>query len=135
MRTKGPRCLNALFSALPVTAAFVSIIFLLSNIWPQGGLRPCFCAVSLSRPLNGCSSPKPLKERKPYVPQCVKISASSAARDRKRSMTIPKTSLHKSDIEQQHRPILCQPPTGLDLRQGQGSQLRFRQPIDCRRRL
>src|ERR1700738_120766 len=39
-----------------------------------------------------------------------KISASSATRDRSRSMTIPKISLHKSNIEQQHRPILDQPP-------------------------
>jgi hypothetical protein len=31
-------------------------------------------------------------------------------------MTIPKIRLHNSAIEQQHRPILCQPPTGLDLR-------------------
>jgi hypothetical protein len=29
---------------------------------------------------------------------------------------IPKISLHKSNIEQQHRPILDQPPAGLDLR-------------------
>src|SRR3984893_15292418 len=39
-----------------------------------------------------------------------KISASSATRDRSRSMTIPKISLHKSNVEQQHRPILDQPP-------------------------
>jgi len=37
-------------------------------------------------------------------------------RDRSRSITIPKISLHKSNIEQQHRPILDQPPAGLDLR-------------------
>ena len=46
------------------------------------------------------------------------ISASSAARDRKRSTIIPKNNLLHSDIEQQHRPILCQPATGSDLRQG-----------------
>src|SRR5262249_19731801 len=48
---------------------------------------------------------------------CLKtrISASSATRDRSRSMTIPKISLHKSNIEQQHRTILDQPPEGLDL--------------------
>jgi hypothetical protein len=38
------------------------------------------------------------------------ISASSVARDRSRSITIPKINLHKSDIERQHRPILDQPP-------------------------
>jgi hypothetical protein len=44
-----------------------------------------------------------------------KISASSTTRDRSRSITIPKISLHKSNIEQQHRPILDQLPAGLDL--------------------
>jgi hypothetical protein len=39
-----------------------------------------------------------------------RISTSSATRDRSRSITIPKISLHKSNIEQQHRPILDQPP-------------------------
>jgi hypothetical protein len=32
-----------------------------------------------------------------------------------RSITTLKISLHKSNIEQQHCPILCQPPAGLDL--------------------
>jgi hypothetical protein len=52
---------------------------------------------------------------------CLKtrISASSATRDRSRSITIPKISLHKSNIEQQHRLILDQPPAGWGLRQGQ----------------
>jgi hypothetical protein len=52
---------------------------------------------------------------------CLKtrISASSATRDRSRSITIPKISLHKSNIKQQHRPILDQPPAGWGLRQGQ----------------
>ena len=51
---------------------------------------------------------------------CLKTrtSASSATRDRSRSITIPKISLHKSNIEQQHRPILDQPPAGWGLRQG-----------------
>src|SRR5579862_7464762 len=40
----------------------------------------------------------------------IKISASSVARDRRRSITVPKISLHKSNIEQQHRPILDQLP-------------------------
>jgi hypothetical protein len=40
----------------------------------------------------------------------IKISASSVARDRRRSITVPKISLHKSNIEQQHRPILGQLP-------------------------
>src|ERR1700746_860064 len=40
----------------------------------------------------------------------IKISASSVARDRSRSITVPKISLHKSNIEQQHRPILDQLP-------------------------
>jgi hypothetical protein len=39
-----------------------------------------------------------------------RISASSVARDHSRSITAPKISLHKSNIEQQHRPILDQPP-------------------------
>src|SRR6516164_6910232 len=40
----------------------------------------------------------------------IKISASSVARDRGRSITVPTISLHKSNIEQQHRPILDQLP-------------------------
>src|SRR6476659_1935864 len=40
----------------------------------------------------------------------IKISASSIARDRSRSITVPTISLHKSNIEQQHRPILDQLP-------------------------
>src|SRR5262249_51385247 len=39
-----------------------------------------------------------------------KISASSVARDRSRSIIVPKISLHKFNIELQHRPILNQPP-------------------------
>src|ERR1700757_3872851 len=39
-----------------------------------------------------------------------RISASSVAHDRSRSITVPKISLHKSNIEQQHRPIFDQPP-------------------------
>jgi hypothetical protein len=39
-----------------------------------------------------------------------KISASSVARDRSRSIIVPKISLHKFNIELQHRPILDQPP-------------------------
>jgi hypothetical protein len=39
-----------------------------------------------------------------------KISASSVARDHSRSITVPKISLHKSNIERQHRSILEQPP-------------------------
>ena len=38
------------------------------------------------------------------------ISASSSARGRNRSTTILKISLYNSNIEQQHRPILDQPP-------------------------
>jgi hypothetical protein len=38
------------------------------------------------------------------------ISASSVARDRSRSITVPKINLHKFDIERRHRPILDQPP-------------------------
>jgi hypothetical protein len=48
-----------------------------------------------------------------------RISASSATRDRSRPITIPRITLHKSNIEQQHRPILDQPPAGWSLRQGQ----------------
>ena len=51
----------------------------------------------------------------------VRISAASATRDRSRSITIPMISLHKSNIEQQHRPILDQPPAGWGLRQGQAA--------------
>src|SRR5580692_826627 len=40
----------------------------------------------------------------------VQISASSAARDRNRSTTVQPMSLKRSLIEQQHRPILGQPP-------------------------
>src|SRR5262249_48859123 len=40
----------------------------------------------------------------------IKTSASSVARDRSRSITAPTISLHKSNIEQQHRPILDQLP-------------------------
>src|SRR6476469_8428063 len=54
----------------------------------------------------------------------IRISASSATRDRSRSITIPKISLHKSTIEQQHCPILDQPPAGWGLRQGQPSPAR-----------
>jgi hypothetical protein len=39
-----------------------------------------------------------------------KISASSVARDRKRSITVSKISLHKSNIERKHHPIPDQPP-------------------------
>src|SRR5215475_12680385 len=39
-----------------------------------------------------------------------KISASSVARDRSRSIIVPKISLHKFNIDLQHRPILNQPP-------------------------
>jgi hypothetical protein len=51
----------------------------------------------------------------------IRISASSATRDRSRSITIPKISLHKSNIEQQHGPISDQRPAGWHLRQGQAS--------------
>jgi hypothetical protein len=40
----------------------------------------------------------------------IKISASSMTRDRSRSITVPTISLHKSNIEQQHCPILDQLP-------------------------
>ncbi|WP_439922704.1 hypothetical protein [Nitrobacter sp. JJSN] len=49
----------------------------------------------------------------------IRISASSATCDRSRSITIPKISLHKSNIEQQPCPILDQPPAGWHSRQGQ----------------
>src|SRR5260221_3202951 len=50
-----------------------------------------------------------------------RISASSATRDRNRSLAIPKISRHKSSIAYQHRAILSQLPARLNLRQGQGS--------------
>src|ERR1700739_3102153 len=51
-------------------------------------------------------------ERRSTLISClsIKISASSVARDRRRSITVPKISLHISNIEQQHRPILDQLP-------------------------
>jgi hypothetical protein len=49
----------------------------------------------------------------------VRISASSAARDRNRSATIQTMSLTRSPISQQHRPILDQLLVRLSLRQGQ----------------
>jgi hypothetical protein len=49
----------------------------------------------------------------------IRFPTGAATRDRSRSITIPKISLHKSNIGQQHRPILDQPPAGLSLRQGQ----------------
>ena len=45
-----------------------------------------------------------------------KISASSVARDRKRSVNIRQISLHRSNITQQHHPILNQLPAGYGLR-------------------
>src|SRR6202521_2041347 len=51
----------------------------------------------------------------------VRISASSAARDRNRSTTIQTMSLTRSLIPLQHRPILDQLPVRLSLRQGQVS--------------
>src|SRR5277367_690603 len=48
-----------------------------------------------------------------------RISASSATRDRNRSLAIAKINRHKSSIENQHRAILSQLPARLNLRQGQ----------------
>jgi succinate dehydrogenase / fumarate reductase membrane anchor subunit len=48
-----------------------------------------------------------------------RISASSATRDRNRSLAIPKINRHKSSIGHQHRAILSQLPARLNLRQGQ----------------
>src|SRR5229473_864902 len=48
-----------------------------------------------------------------------RISASSATRDRNRSLAIAKISRHKSSIGCQHRAILSQLPARLNLRQGQ----------------
>jgi hypothetical protein len=45
-----------------------------------------------------------------------KISASSVARDRKRSVNIRQISLHRSNITRQHHPILNQLPAGYGLR-------------------
>jgi hypothetical protein len=50
----------------------------------------------------------------------VRISASSAARDRNRSTTIQTMSLTRSLIPRQHRPILDQLLVRLSLRQGHG---------------
>ena len=50
----------------------------------------------------------------------IRISASSATRDRNRSLAIPKINRHKSSIGYQHRVILRQLPARLNLRQGQG---------------
>jgi hypothetical protein len=48
-----------------------------------------------------------------------RISASTANRDRNKSLAIQKISRHKSCIGYQHRPILSQLPARLNLRQGQ----------------
>src|ERR1700721_1911478 len=48
-----------------------------------------------------------------------RISASSATRDRNKSLAIPKINRHKSGIGYHHRAILSQLPTRLNLRQGQ----------------
>src|SRR5882724_11277884 len=48
-----------------------------------------------------------------------RISASSATRDRNRSLAIAKINRHKSSIGYQHRAILSQLPARLNLRQGQ----------------
>jgi hypothetical protein len=47
-----------------------------------------------------------------------RISASSATRDRNRSLAIAKINRHKSSIGYQHRAILSQLPARLNLRQG-----------------
>jgi hypothetical protein len=51
-----------------------------------------------------------------------RISASSATRDRNRSLAIPKVNRHKSSIGYQHRAILSQRPARLNIRQGQTSR-------------
>src|ERR1700733_15848605 len=48
-----------------------------------------------------------------------RISASSATRDRNRSLAIAKINRHKSSIGCQHRAILSQLPARLNLRQGE----------------
>jgi hypothetical protein len=48
-----------------------------------------------------------------------RISASSATRDRNRSLAIPKINRHKSSIGYQHRAVLGQLPARLNLRRGQ----------------
>src|SRR6202163_4737909 len=48
-----------------------------------------------------------------------RISASSATRDRNRSLAIPKINRQKSSIGYRHRAILSQLPARLNLRQGQ----------------
>src|SRR6516225_1425394 len=52
------------------------------------------------------------------LPQHHNLGLKRSTRPKKRSTIIPKNNLLHSDIEQQHRPILCQPATGSDLRQG-----------------
>src|ERR1700692_3855498 len=59
----------------------------------------------------------------------VRISASSAARDRNRSTTIQTMSLTRSLIPQQHRPILDQLLVRLSLRQGQGHMSKFKRGL------
>src|ERR1700680_4328741 len=57
-----------------------------------------------------------------------RISASSATRDRNRSLAIPKINRYKFSIGYQHRAILGQLPARLNLRQGQrltDSYIRF----------
>src|SRR5206468_6791312 len=87
----------------------------------------CQCIIDLgkqSADTSNISLSNKLKGARRGLARCItlicclktRISASSSARDRNRSTTILKISLHKSNIEQQNRPILCQPPAGLDLR-------------------
>src|SRR3984957_4945885 len=55
----------------------------------------------------------------------IQISTSSAVRDRNRSATIQTTSLTRSLIPSQHRPVLDQLLVRLSLRQGPGRGLIF----------
>src|SRR6516162_398070 len=82
----------------------------------MGNSRQAPANISLSMELKGSFLGQ---ARRSTLSCCLSttISASSAARDRKRSTITPKNNLLHSDIEQQHRPILCQ-SAGSDLRQG-----------------
>jgi hypothetical protein len=63
------------------------------------------------------------------------ISASSVIRDRSRSIIVPKISLHKSNIEQQHRPIVYQPPADWIYDRDRETVIRRRPPPSFHRRV
>src|SRR6202165_754017 len=96
------------------------------------GLRSddCKCAIHLGKQLVDATQYQPVNRHKSKSLRIARrstliccpstrISASSATRDRNRSLAIAKINRHKSSIGYQHRAILSQLPARLNLRQGQ----------------